>query len=745
MLVQRKVNAILLALFTVCLLTVPANVSAEYVCGQDLDGDGYSDGEGETAGCLSVGADWQCPVGEVSCIKDEVEPVCPEGGVLNPDREMCQVVSDVSCPDLSYIDNSSRNRCEKPPVCPIGYIYDLSAKTCQTTTTATYPATISGGTTFNVPLGYSGSYDNEWGGCTFGPLTTNPTSASYSGWWMPATCPAKIIAYVAPTATDGVSLGYSGSYDNEWGGCTFGPLTTNPTNFYCPAWQCQQSPLTCPAKIIASVAQASMAGLVPLGFSGYFDSSETYSCALGPLTTNPTNFYCPAWQCQQSPLTCPAKIMAYVAPVAGIYGGTNTCPNGGTLSGTTCTVSTVVQSDPICPSGTIDQTNNVCFAAYVPSCPSNYTYNGLPVNMCEMAASCIEGVYNPESNLCSGVADVCPLGNQYACFGELGAAKCSPNPCFDLSLSGNDVDSSPEDLMLKSDGDVDAEGNCLDQIYIFSGTGSRCRPPGVTVGTMNNCCDSDEPVMGDTKTGNRITQSISAITTAYEIGQVAYYGSALATGSASVVAVSGTTGAITTMTVVTAGGATTTLTGAAATGAYGALASGATTTAGAVSAGMQSYAVALFNPATIAFTAVAYVAIKILMGNGCDQGDIMTAMLRDSGNCHYLGKVCDRRWPAVGCVQRSKRFCCFNSKMGRIIHEQGRPQLLTFGLEGAWGTPSEPNCRGFTADEFQMLDFSKIDMSEYFADMQAGLQESIEGAQQKALDKVQQHYDQTRL
>ena len=43
-----------------------------------------------------------------------------------------------------------------------------------------------------------------------------------------------------------------------------------------------------------------------------------------------------------------------------------------------------------------------------------------------------------------------------------------------------------------------------------------------------------------------------------------------------------------------------------------------------------------------------------------------------------------------------------------------------------------------------MLDFSKIDMSAYFADMQAGLQGSIEGAQQKALDKVQQHYDQTQ-
>jgi conjugal transfer mating pair stabilization protein TraN len=387
---------------------------------------------------------------------------------------------------------------------------------------------------------------------------------------------------------------------------------------------------------------------------------------------------------------------------------------------------------------------DICVANSQHDCPTNYDYNGLPVAMCESAINCTGGgAYNPESNQCAGEAGICPLGSQYACRGEQGATQCSPNTCFDLSVAGTDVDdSSPDDLMLKGDGDVDDEGNCLDRIYIFSGTGSRCRPPGVTVGTMNNCCDSDEPVMSDAKTGNRISQSISAITTAYEVGQVAYYGSALATGSASIVAVSGTTGAITTMTVVTAGGATTTLTGAAATGAYGALASGATTTAGAVSAGMQSYAVALFNPATIAFAAAAYVAVKILMGNGCDQRDIMTAMLRDSGNCHYLGKMCDRRWTGIGCVQRLKRYCCFNSKMGRIIHEQGRPQLKSFGPDGAWGTPNEPNCRGFTTEEFQMLDFSKIDMSEYFADMQKGLQQQIQDSQQKTMDKVQQHYQQ---
>ena len=35
-------------------------------------------------------------------------------------------------------------------------------------------------------------------------------------------------------------------------------------------------------------------------------------------------------------------------------------------------------------------------------------------------------------------------------------------------------------------------------------------------------------------------------------------------------------------------------------------------------------------------------------------------------------------------------------------------------------------CRGFTPEEFQALDFSKIDLSEYYADIEARAQSSIQ-------------------
>lgn len=84
--------------------------------------------------------------------------------------------------------------------------------------------------------------------------------------------------------------------------------------------------------------------------------------------------------------------------------------------------------------------------------------------------------------------------------------------------------------MLQDDGPRDPNGQCLGQIYIFNGKASRCRPPSMTVGYLNNCCESDKVASEDT--GSNIQMAVQGIQMAYEIGQVAYYGNALVTGTA---------------------------------------------------------------------------------------------------------------------------------------------------------------------------------------------------------------------
>jgi conjugal transfer mating pair stabilization protein TraN len=56
-------------------------------------------------------------------------------------------------------------------------------------------------------------------------------------------------------------------------------------------------------------------------------------------------------------------------------------------------------------------------------------------------------------------------------------------------------------------------------------------------------------------------------------------------------------------------------------------------------------------------------------------------------------------------------FCCFPTKLSRVLHEQGREQL-----NRGWGSARSPNCTGFSYEEISQLDFSKIDLEEVFED-----------------------------
>lgn len=383
------------------------------------------------------------------------------------------------------------------------------------------------------------------------------------------------------------------------------------------------------------------------------------------------------------------------------------------------------------------------------SCPSGSSPDPSQGNVCVQPATtkavCTTGSFDPNTNECLGDY-ICPLGN-YSCL-DTGVAipRCSPNPCIDVADPANDVTLLPDkDPMLKNDGQIDSNGACLGEIYIFSGKATRCRPGGMTVGYANNCCDSSDPVLMDSTTGSKINNVASALSTVYEMAQVGYYSYQISIGAMAAVEVGGQvviynmgTGAV------AASYASGTATASGVMAAQGTATAGAATTTGTVSSGLSSYAGALLNPATIAVAVVVMVVMKVMVGDGCSPEDIETALLANSDYCHYLGMVCEREWKFMGCVQRAKRFCCFNSKMAKIVQEQGRPQLKAFGPSGGWGTAENPNCRGFTPQEFQQLDFSRIDLTEYFGDIQQNMSQKIQDAQSTVEQNIQQHYQQVR-
>jgi len=116
-----------------------------------------------------------------------------------------------------------------------------------------------------------------------------------------------------------------------------------------------------------------------------------------------------------------------------------------------------------------------------------------------------------------------------------------------------------------------------------------------------------------------------------------------------------------------------------------------------------------FTPATF-YIAIAVMVIQEL--TSCELEDKQTAMKVGQNLCVSLGSYCSSKFLKL-CLERKEGYCCFNSRLARIIQEQGRSQI---GKN--WGSAKSPECSGFTTAEFERLDFSRIDMSEFIREVQ---------------------------
>jgi conjugal transfer mating pair stabilization protein TraN len=231
--------------------------------------------------------------------------------------------------------------------------------------------------------------------------------------------------------------------------------------------------------------------------------------------------------------------------------------------------------------------------------------------------------------------------------------------------------------MLVNDGSTDAAGNCTALTYLFSGRPMDCKKAGVST-AFKNCCKESDTVYNDSLgTRAELELASAAVTGTFTAMSAAY----------------------TTYNAAIAGGATT-----------------AVAADTAATAATDAF-IGAFDPTTLAIS-VAIALITEYLLSGCEQTDMETAALRSSGYCVEVGEYCSQRW-WYGCVQKAKAHCCFNSKLARIVHEQGRPQLQEFAAlaPNYFGQPEAPSCDGFTPLQFQSLDFSTIDLSEYYDDI----------------------------
>lgn len=326
---------------------------------------------------------------------------------------------------------------------------------------------------------------------------------------------------------------------------------------------------------------------------------------------------------------------------------------------------------------------------YIDSCDQASPIELDPIPSCEIGYN-----LDPTNKYCiiNKTNYTCPI-NGNACVNDGSGFFCSPNACVDLNQTppideGKDIDGT----MLVDDGKKDEAGVCLDQMYIFSGRAQSCKLAGIET-AFKNCCKSEGKVFTDNAGAAVSVASVARnVSQLYTAAQEAYTYYTVAMQATGDVAIASSMAA----------------------------------------QGFSNAMVAMFNPATIAIGIALYFVMEFLM-KACDQTSMETAMAAGSGYCHEVGTYCKKKIPLLGCVQEATSYCCFNTKLARIIHEQGRPQMKTFN---GWGDTGSPQCRGFSPDEFQALDFSKIDLTEYVEDMVKRTTEDI----QKDVNQITQDF-----
>ena len=646
-------------------------------------------------------------------------PKCYSPGVFDSYNGYC-VTDPVDqfgeCPD-KYLYDSFLRKCISYPYCEGEYIYDPESRRCR-------PAEIGsvGGEPVSLSGMWCGSDKNHDGELSEEEIAKCiPVDDGYF-------CPLDAAECVPQEKEINCPSGYT--YNEASGKCEAPPIEDCTINDYCDTH-------TFPSNEVAEVYTQPGSG-DPFCLSIYYPGAgnTAYSTCIAP------------GECITHGIRGGKTIEFYV-------NGATYClyyypPNAGRSTWHTCV--------------------NV---GYTPCCPDGGTYN-TSTGKCETddyTATCPEGTVTDECL-------ACPYENS-TCVKVDDKWMCSPYACGEIqdAEGGDEPPSGLEDDM-----GYDDEGLCLGNVYIFNGKKMRCRPSGLKTG-FHNCCDEAQGKLYDStgSTGMMLGDAIKAVYICLDLVKKAQFLNsvkAVELVSADKVKLlneygetigvaEGTEAKVWTDLVENRGVATEVgdniyqledfsetypqyvdsyldhyapqLAAQIVTMALTRAIDDPVLSA-AVDLVAQSilYTMNLASGWGIALAAL-NLGMSLFMGS-CDKQDILTSTYKESGYCHYVGKKCIKKLFLVGCVQKAKVYCCFNSKLARIIHEQGRPQLSSFGPSGGWGDADNPNCRGFTPEEFQSIDFGRIDFSEYVADIQRNIRRNIEPQMKEIFQKSMQNF-----
>lgn len=712
-------------------------VANSFVC--PLDGQNYYVSDLCNSNCKLTGtcSEDRCPLGSYSCVNGSCSETakcssvngCPDGYSLASDQDKC-LATPVGASYLATLNKSS-DKCEFPfsPACITGFSYDASNKLCLDNASSYYCAdgytmdTSTNKCTRSPDCLTPGSFNTSTGMCSASPTaTTSCTSGTYDA--------VKGLCVLQPTYTCPSGMSWNATYNY----CTTSAAITCASGYaYNSArGMCEAAP-SCSAGSYSTtyhvcvLAPGSTYPSAPSGFYAYVItpscqvSGMTYALACAGSDPNAVcngglkwpGYGCPSgWTKIYGGDSCGARCMAYgtLSCSAGTYNSAvglcivnPTCASGGSHNASldvcqlspsiSCSAGTYNSSwnlcyaDPVsitCSAGTYNSTYKLCTLPAVSTCPASYAWNSTR-SICETSPSCPSGsTFSSSLNLC--LADRlgnCPDGTSYS----TSLQKCYHNQTAtcptDYTLNGLTCTASP--LCLSGSYD-----SLTDQC-----TGVIACPYGSQYACVNNSST------GTSQCSNILCSTPGTSAPITESADLRSYTNDGKTGAK---------GCEGTLFVFNGKGSE------------------------CRPAGVNTNFFSCCNESEDAF---------LIIKERCSDMDYRTVAMKNKKLCHPVGTYCQTKWPLLGCVQSADTYCCFSSKLSRILHEQGRQQLKSFTSlpDGIWGAAQSPNCRGFTVDEFAMLDFSRIDLSEYFTEITEKVSAKIPSVVEGAKSKVKTFFE----
>ncbi|ASC59627.1 IncF plasmid conjugative transfer protein TraN [Vibrio vulnificus] len=96
----------------------------------------------------------------------------------------------------------------------------------------------------------------------------------------------------------------------------------------------------------------------------------------------------------------------------------------------------------------------------------------------------------------------------------------------------------------------------------------------------------------------------------------------------------------------------------------------------------------------------------------CNEEEEALGQAKEKGITIALGEYCANKVLGV-CTRKKKGYCVYDSKLARIVQEQGVKGQLGISL----GSAKDPLCEPITPEQLQQINFEHIDFSDFYEDM----------------------------